>query len=95
MSRPRALLRHDLWSNVPPTKEPVELTRAARAQGLRAIEELGRLGVVVRLEGGRAQFRMGVSVRGTGIQTVMPPAARRIVEKLGDVIEATLMERKL
>ena len=65
--------------------QPVELTAAARAQGLSAIAELDRLGVVVKLEEGRAQFR--------GKAAALSPAARRIVEKLGDVIEGTLIER--
>ena len=84
MSRTRALLKFGLWPAAPASiKEPTELTPAARAQGERAIMELDRLGVTVKLEGGKARFRSA--------QLVMPAAARRIIEAMGDLIEATLI----
>ena len=94
MSRTRALLRHGLWPDTPaPAKEPVELTAAARSQGLSAIEELDRLGVAVVLNEGGARFRLATSVRGAGKAAALSPAARRIVERQGDLIEACLIER--
>jgi hypothetical protein len=95
VSRTKALLRCGLWPDIPvATKEPVELTAAARAQGLNAIEELGRLGVVVTLDDGKARFRLATSVRGAGKAVALGPAARRIVERQGGLIEATLLERE-
>jgi hypothetical protein len=90
--RTRALIHWGLWPDIPAaTKEPVELTAAARAQGLRAIEELNRLGVVVTLDSGRARFRLATSVRGAGTTATLSPAAKRIVERQGDLIEGTLI----
>jgi hypothetical protein len=82
VSRTKALLKLGLWPpSRAPNNQPTELTPAARTQGLRAIEELGRLGVSVRLEEGKARFRSLYA---------MPSAARRIIEVKGDLIEASL-----
>lgn len=100
MSRTRALLRYGLWPDIPMTghpassRAPVELTAAARAQAIRAIGELNRLGVSVTLDNGKARFRLAANVRGAGSLAIMPTAARRIVEKLGDVIEACLQQER-
>ena len=52
MSRTKkALLRHGQWLDAPTrTKEPVELTASARAQGMRAFEALARLDVTTTLD---------------------------------------------
>jgi hypothetical protein len=85
MSRTHALLRYGLWPDIPVSaKEPVELTTAARARGLHAIEELSRLGVTVTIEDGRLRFRSS--------RVVMPAAARRIVETHGHLLEAVLRQ---
>jgi hypothetical protein len=84
VSRTKARLRDGLWPDAPASmKEPVELTNAARAQGLDAIAELDRLGVAATLEDGRARFR--------GRTAGLSPAARRIIECWGDVVEAVLI----
>jgi hypothetical protein len=86
-SRTRALLKFGQWPDIKATKEPVELTAAARALALNAIEELGRLGVTVTLDGfNRARFRCR--------WPVMPVAVRRIVEAKGDLIEACLQQER-
>ena len=83
----KSQLKFGLWpASRAPARQLVELTAAARAQGLSAIEELDRLGVSVRFEDGRARFH--------GRSPALSPAARRIVERLGDVIEACLIERE-
>jgi phenylalanyl-tRNA synthetase beta subunit len=84
-SKIKSQLRFGLW---PETREPaphhVGLTVAAKRLAEATIEELGRLGVIVTLEDGRARFR---AVK------VLPPAARRIIETHADLIEAFLRER--
>jgi chromosome condensin MukBEF MukE localization factor len=93
MSRTRALLRYGLWPDIPAlTKEPVELTAAAKAQGLNALEALHRLGVVVTVDDGKARFRLATSVQGAGKATALSPAARRVIERDGDLIETTLVQ---
>jgi hypothetical protein len=74
---------------VPESKErarhDVGLTIAARRLAESALEELGRLGVVAALDDeGRARFRA---------TRALPPAARRVVETFGDVVEVYLRER--
>jgi hypothetical protein len=96
VSRTKAQLRFGLWPDAPaPTRQPSELTAAAKQQGLKAIEELDRLGVTMKIEDGRARFRLATSVRGAGKAVALSPAARRIVERQGDLIEACLKEHKL
>jgi hypothetical protein len=64
----------------------VELAPAARKQAEAAIEELQRAGVTVSLDDeGRVRFR---SAR------IPPLAVRMIIERMGDVIEALLRERR-
>ena len=84
MGRIRSQLRFGLW---PETREQAPhhagLTVAAKRLAEATVEELGRLGVVVTLEGGRA--------RGA---KVLPSAARRIIETHADLVEAFLKERQ-
>ena len=54
---------------------------AARRLAAAALEELNTFGVAVTLEAGRARFR---SIK------PLPPAAKRIVETHGDLIETYL-----
>ena len=86
MTRIKSQLRFGLW---PESKERehhhVGLTVAARRLAEATFEELGRLGVIVNLEGGKARFRS---------TKPLPPAAMRIVETHGDVIEAYLREKE-
>ena len=62
-----------------------ELTVAARRAAQAALEELNRLGVAVELDkAGKAHFRT---------TRILPPAARLMIERQGDLIEAYLIER--
>ena len=86
VGRIKSQLRYGQW---PEAKERehhhVGLTVAARRLAELALEELGRLGVAATLDDeGRARFRAA---------RVLPPAARRIVETHGDVIETYLREK--
>jgi hypothetical protein len=70
-----------------PPGQPAELTVAARRMAASALEELNRLGVTAELDrAGKAHFR---SVR------IPPPAARSMIERQGDLIEAYLIERAI
>jgi hypothetical protein len=87
MTRIKSQLRFGLW---PESKERehhhVGLTVAARRLAEATFEELGRFGVVATLDDeGKARFR---SIK------PLPPAAMRIVETHGDVIEAYLREKE-
>jgi hypothetical protein len=86
MGKVKSQLRFGLW---PKSKERehhhVGLTVAARRLAESALEELGKFGVIVNLEGGKARFR---SIR------PLPPAAMRIVETHADLIEAYLREKE-
>jgi hypothetical protein len=87
MGRIRSQLRFGLWPDSPaPAHHPAGLTVAARRLAEAALEELGRLGVVVTLdEEGKARFRA----------TYTPSrAARFAIERHGDLIEAYLRERR-
>jgi hypothetical protein len=81
-------LRFGLWpESTEPAHHHVGLTVAARRLAESALEELGRLGVVVTLdEEGRARFRP---------TRILPHAAKLAIERQGDVIEALLIERAL
>jgi hypothetical protein len=86
VKRTRAQLRGGLW---PETRAqahvPAELATAARRQAENAIAELLRLGVGVSLDGsGRARFKSAKTP---------PLAARLLIERLADSIEALLRER--
>jgi hypothetical protein len=70
-----------------PAHHPPELTVAARRLAAAALEELGKLGVTVALgESGRTHFSGG---------RFAPPAAMRMIERQGDLIEAFLIERAI
>lgn len=74
-----------MWPEAPPAREPIELTAAARRQAEAALEQLKRAGVKAHLDGaGRARFRS---------HKVPPVAARLIIERMGDQIEAVLNAR--
>jgi hypothetical protein len=84
MSRIKSQLRFGLWPETGETApHHAGLTLAARRLAEATVAELGRLGVVVTLEGGRARFRA----------KVLPSAARRLIETHGDLVEAFLHER--
>jgi hypothetical protein len=82
MGRAKAQLRY--WPDgSAPMNYPAELTVAAKRVAASALEELNRLGVSVRLDkAGRANFRAA---------KVLPPAAKRMIEIHGDLIEAYLL----
>jgi hypothetical protein len=83
VTRLRSQLRQGRWPETRTSVEPVELTIAARRQAEAAIAELSRIGVRVGLDGaGRARF-----------SGKMAPVAARIIERMGDLIEAYLAER--
>jgi hypothetical protein len=88
MSKTKALLRFGLWPDGrAPTSQPAELTNAARRTAATAIEELNKLGVTAELDkAGKAHFR---STR------ILPPAARLLIERQGDLIESFLIERAI
>ena len=66
--------------------QPAGLTVAARRLAEAALEELGRFGVVARLDKtGRAHFRA---------TRVLPPAAKLAIERHGDLIEAYVLATK-
>jgi hypothetical protein len=68
-----------------PMNQPPELTVVGRRMAVSALDGLNGLGVAVELDkAGRAHFR---SVR------IAPPAARLMIERQGDLIEAYLIER--
>jgi hypothetical protein len=82
----KSQLRFGQWPDGPaPAHHPAGLTVAARHLAETALEDLGRLGVVVKLDqAGKAHFRA---------TRALPPAAKLAVERHGDLIEAYLSER--
>ena len=86
MAKTKAHLRRGLWPDSrTPMHQSSELTVAARRLAAAAIEELGRLGVTVVLDGtSRARFS-SVSIPSRD--------ARLIIETRGDLIEAFLREQ--
>jgi hypothetical protein len=79
-------LRGGRWPETLPSREPVELAPAAKKQAEAAIEELQRAGVTAALDDeGRVRFRSAWAP---------PLAVRMIIERMGDVIEALLIERR-
>ena len=79
-------LRYGQWPESKERSAMMSVSRSRRAASLdRRSEELGRLGVAVTLDAeGRARFRASRD---------LPPAAKRIVETHGDVIEAHLRDK--
>jgi hypothetical protein len=86
MSKTKSQLRYGQWPDSPASAHhPAGLTVAAQRLAATALAELNRPGVTVELDkAGKAHFR---SVR------IPPPAARLMIERQGDLIEAYLIER--
>jgi hypothetical protein len=86
VGRIKSQLRFGLW---PESRETapnhVGLTVAARRLAESTLEDLGRLGVIVTLENGRARFHTA---------KVLPPSAKRVIETHVDLIESFLKERQ-
>jgi hypothetical protein len=87
LKRARAQLRSGLWpESGAPGHVAIELAPAAKRQAEAAILELERYGVTAALDGdGRVRFK---SAR------TPPVAARLLIERMADSIEALLRERR-
>jgi hypothetical protein len=91
MGKIKSQLRFGLWPDSLPStgsgsaQHPAGLTVAARRLAEATLEDLGRHAVVAALDKtGRAHFRP---------TRMLPLAARLAIERLGDLIEADLVER--
>ena len=86
MAKIKSQLRFGMW---PESREPAHhrasLTVAARRLAESVLEDLGKLGVDVTLEDGKARFR---PPRGISLALIGP-----VIERHGDLIEAYLLER--
>ena len=84
----RSQLRFGQWpTSSVPAHQPAELTDRARSAAESALADLKAAGVTVTLDkSGRARFRSG---------RIPPPAARLLIEKMGDAVEALLVEQAI
>ena len=79
----RSALTAGLWPETRGHADHPELSDRARRQAEAALEELGRIGTEVRLEGGRVRF-----------SGKMPQVAVNLIERFGDQIEALLLQER-
>jgi hypothetical protein len=84
MARIKSQLRFGMW---PESRETVPhhvgLTVAAKRLAEATLEELGRVGVRVTIEDGRARFRAA---------RILPPTAKRLIETHADLLESFIKE---